>query len=173
MGADPRRSRRRREALAPLLGGDARIDAVEQLLERRALEWAGAVAGESGAVVDRLPFGAALAGNGPTLLVWPELPLWLPETGSAALADLEAGCSASIGRVFDGGLYLLALAQPIPDLVDALSAGPTMGRALRVVGERRLEVGLLRPERGLREPDDLHALLADPLTDAELLGLLE
>jgi glycosyltransferase A (GT-A) superfamily protein (DUF2064 family) len=155
-----------------MLGGDARIEAVEQMLERRAHDWARAVAGESGAVVDHPSLGAALAGDGPTLLVWPELPLWLPETGSAALGDLQAGCTVSIGPVFDGRLYLLALARPIPDLVEALSAGPTMGHALRVVEERKLEVGLLRAERGLREPDDVRALLADPLTDAELLGLL-
>jgi hypothetical protein len=35
------------------------------------------------------------------------------------------------------------------------------------------EVGLLRAERGLRRARDVHALLADPLTDPELRALLE
>ncbi|HEX5193578.1 MAG TPA: hypothetical protein VFW09_12300 [Solirubrobacteraceae bacterium] len=184
MAPDPERSRRRQRALAPLLGGDARIAAVEALLQRRALEWAEAVAASVGAVVeagsgDAVPAGvgdsgscgavSAGAGDGPTLLVWPELPVWLPETGAAALADLAAGCAASIGAVFDGRLYLLAVGEPIPGLVDG---PPAIGQVLRVVEERGLEVGLLRAERGLREPDDVRALLADPLTDAELLTLL-
>jgi hypothetical protein len=172
MGSDPERSQRRHEALAPLLGGDARIDAVEEMLERRALEWARALAAQTGAVVEGAALGAARAGDGPTLLAWPELPVWLPEAGTAALADLAAGCAASIGAVFDGRLYLLALAEPIPELVDVSPTAPTISRVFRVIEERELEVGLLRAERGLREPDDVRALLADPLTDAELMGLL-
>jgi hypothetical protein len=182
MAPDPERSRRRREALAPLLAGDGRIAAVEAMLARRALAWARAVAAQTGALVEDGSDGVAPVGDGPTvaggaasavgptLLAWPELPVWLPETGAAALADLAAGCAASIGPVFDGRLYLLALAEPLPGLE---VRRPTMAQVLRVIEQRRLEVGLLRAERGLREPDDLRALLADPLTDPELLGLLE
>ena len=175
MAPDPERSRRRREALAQLLGTDARILAVEEMLERRAVQWARTVAGQTGADVETGAAGTsgvALAGAGPTLFAWPELPRWLPETGAAALADLKAGCAASIGPVFDGRLYLVAVAEPIPGLVEALSRSPTMARVLRVIEERKLEVGLLRAERGLRDGDDMRALLADPLTDPELLGLL-
>jgi hypothetical protein len=75
--------------------------------------------------------------------------------------------------VFDGRLYLLAVAEPDPALVVALRRAPAMGPALRVVEERKLEVGLLRAERGLRDAGDVRALLADPLTDPELRGLLE
>jgi hypothetical protein len=170
MSSDRERARRRREALAPLLGGDARVEAVEAMLERRAREWAQAVATRTGARVAPAAAGAGWGdADGPTLLAWPELSAWLPEAGAAALADLAAGCAASIGPVFDGRLYLLALAEPIPELVEAV---PTMGQVLRVIEARELEVGLLRAERGLHEPDDVRALLADPLTDEELLGLL-
>ena len=155
-----------------MLGDDARVLAVEEMLERRAVAWAGAVAGQTGGDVESGGSGEAIAGGRPTLLAWPELPVWLPDTGAAALSDLATGCAASIGPVFDGRLYLLAFAEPIPGLVEALSKSPTMGRALRIIEERELEVGLLRAERGLRDSDDVRALLADPLTDPELLGLL-
>ena len=68
----------------------------------------------------------AVAPGGLTLVVWPELPVWLPETAAAALDDLAAGCPVSIGPVFDGALYLLALAEPTPELV-ALGERPWRG----------------------------------------------
>ena len=102
--------------------------------------------------------------------------MWLPETGAAALDDLAAGCAVSIGPVFDGALYLLALAEPIPELL-ALGERPwhgvqAMAEVFGVVEQRKLEVGLLRAERGLRRPSDVRALLADPLTDAEWRDML-
>jgi hypothetical protein len=142
-----------------MLGSPARVDAVEALLQRRAEEWARGIDADDGD-----------DGDGVTLLVWPELPLWQPDAGAAALSDLAAGCAAAIGPVFEGELYLLAFAQPIPDLTDP--PAPTMARVFSVVEQRGLEVGLLRAERGLREPDDVRALLADPTTDGELLELL-
>jgi hypothetical protein len=171
MGADPERSRRRREALGPMLGGEARIAEVEAVLQRRAREWAQAAAAD-GTVVEAGRGGVLPAGEGPTLLVWPELPVWMAGAGTAALEDLAAGCAASIGPVFEGELYLLAFADPIPGLTDGPAPVPRMGEVFRIVEQRGLEVGLLRAERGLREPDDVRALLADPTTDAELLGLL-
>lgn len=173
MAPDPERSRRRREALAPLLGVGERVAALEALLERRALDWARAVAGPTGGVVEAASGDAVVDGDGPTLLAWPELPVWLPQTGAAALTDLSAGCAASIGAVFDGRVYLIAVGEPVPGLVPAAPATPRVGEVFRAVEERELEIGLLRAERGLREPDDVRALLADPLTDPELRGLLE
>ena len=154
----------------------SRVGAIEALLERRALEWARAVAGDGTVVEAATDLTAAVAPDGPTLVVWPELPVWLPETGAAALDDLAAGCAVSIGPVFDGALYLLALAEPIPELL-ALGERPwhgvqAMARVFGVVEERQLEVGLLRAERGLRRPGDVRALRADPLTDAELREML-
>jgi glycosyltransferase A (GT-A) superfamily protein (DUF2064 family) len=78
--------------------------------------------------------------------------------------------------LFDGALYLLALAEPIPELL-TLGEHPWRGveamtRVFGVVEDRQLEVGLLRAERGLRRPDDVAALRADPLTDGELREML-
>jgi len=159
-----------------MLDDESRVGAITALLERRALEWVRVVAGDGPVVEAATDLAAAVAPDGPTVIVWPELPLWLPETGTAALDDLAAGCSVSIGPVFDGTLYLLALAEPIPELL-ALGERPWQGvqamtRVFGVVEGRRLEVGLLRAERGLRRPDDVRALRADPLTDEELRGLL-
>ncbi len=159
-----------------MLGDESRVGAIEALLARRALEWARVVAGDGEVVEAATDLAAAVAPAGPTLVIWPELPVWLPETGAAAVDDLAAGCSVSIGPVFDGALYLLALAEPTPELL-ALGEHPwrgvaTMARVFSVVEERQLEVGLLRAERGLRRPDDVRALRADPLTDAELREVL-
>jgi glycosyltransferase A (GT-A) superfamily protein (DUF2064 family) len=159
-----------------MFGDESRAGAIEALLERRALEWARVVAGDGTVVEAATDLTAAVAPAGPTLVVWPELPVWLPETGAAALDDLAAGCAVSIGPVFDGALYLLALAEPIPELL-ALAERPwhgvqAMARVFTVVEERQLEVGLLRAERGLRRPDDVRALRVDPLTDAELQEML-
>jgi glycosyltransferase A (GT-A) superfamily protein (DUF2064 family) len=159
-----------------MLGDESRVRAIEALLERRALEWARVVAGDGTVVEAATDLTAAVAPDGPTLIIWPELPVWLPETGAAALDDLAAGCAVSIGPVFDGALYLLALAEPIPELL-ALAERPwhgvqAMARVFSVVEERQLEVGLLRAERGLRRPDDVRALRVDPLTDGELQEML-
>jgi len=159
-----------------MLDDESRVGAIAALLERRALDWARVVAGDGPVVEAAMDLAAAVAPDGPTVIVWPELPLWLPETGTAALDDLAAGCSVSIGPMFDGTLYLLALAEPIPELL-ALGERPWQGvqamtRVFGVVEGRQLEVGLLRAERGLRRPDDVRALRADPLTDEELRGLL-
>ena len=159
-----------------MLGDESRVASIEALLARRALEWARVIAGNAPVVEAATDLTAAAAPDGPTLVVWPELPVWLPETGAAALDDLAAGCSVSIGPVFDGALYLLALAEPIPELL-ALGERPwqgvqAMARVFGVVEGRQLEVGLLRAERGLRRPDDVRALRADPLTDAELQEML-
>ena len=159
-----------------MLGDESRAEAIEALLERRALEWARVVAGDGTVVEAATDLTAAVAPDGPTLIIWPELPVWLPETGAAALDDLAAGCAVSIGPVFDGALYLLALAEPIPELL-ALAERPwhgvqAMARVFTVIEERQLEVELLRAERGLRRPDDVRALRVDPLTDAELLEML-
>ena len=96
--------------------------------------------------------------------------------GTDALQDLAASCAVAIGPVFDGALYLLAFAEPIPELA-SVAAQPWRGaRAMtgvfEVVQRRELMVGLLRAERGLRHPDDIAALRADPRTDAELRELL-
>ena len=175
MAADPEGSRRRHAELGPLLG-EERVDQLEALLERRALAWAHGVGGEATVVASATDLAAVVGTVGPTVIVWPELPLWLPQSGAAALEDLASGCAVSIGPVFDGELYLLALAEPIPELL-ALARRPwrrvqAMARVFGVVEQRKLDVGLLRAERGLRTPDDVRALLADPLTDGELLGLL-
>jgi hypothetical protein len=47
-----------------------------------------------------------------------------------------------------------------------------MSAAIVAARQADLEVGLLRTERGLRRPEDVRALLADPLTDREIRELL-
>jgi uncharacterized protein len=115
-------------------------------------------------------------GDGPVLIIWPDLVRWQADHASSALGDLTAGCDVALGPEFGGGFYMIGLARPLPALFqlpertwrspDALSA------AILAAGEAGLEVGLLRAERGLRRPEDVRALLADPLTDRELREIL-
>jgi hypothetical protein len=115
-------------------------------------------------------------GDGPVLIIWPDLPRWRSDHAVGALGDLMAGADLSLGPEFDGGFYMIGLARPLPALFalpestwrspDALSA------AIGAASGAGLEVGLLRTERGLRRPEDVRAVLADPLTDPELRGIL-
>jgi hypothetical protein len=116
------------------------------------------------------------AGEGPVLIVWPDLPRWRPEHARGALTDLSDGCDLSLGPVFDGGFYLIALARPLPALFtlpeQAWRSPDAMSIAITAAHEAGLEVGLLRTERGLHRPEDVRAALADPLLDSELRSLL-
>jgi glycosyltransferase A (GT-A) superfamily protein (DUF2064 family) len=170
--ADPR------VVLMPGAGG--RPQALEHELVARARRWADALApgrvvsapGALGEAV-RLLFAE---GNGPVLVVWPELARWRSEHATAALDDLADDCEISVGPMFDGGFYLVAFARPVPALVDLPDAAwqgrDPIGLAADAAQRAGLGVGLLRTERGLRTPADVSALLADPLVDDDLRRLL-
>jgi glycosyltransferase A (GT-A) superfamily protein (DUF2064 family) len=149
-------------------------------LVQRARRWAEAAApgkvvvvpGGMGSVVREL----FASGDGPVLVVWPELARWRSDHAAGALEDLADGCLISFGPMFDGGFYLLAFAQPVPALLeladDAWQTRDPIGLAADVAQRSGLAIGLLRTERGLRTPADVSALLADPLVDDELRRLL-
>ena len=173
---------RPRPDLRELLG-DERAAAVERLLVARAIEWAESLSGgRASALSDDEPLTAAVgrmfagASGGPVLVVWPVLPRWRPAHAEAVLDDLAAGCEAAVAPVFDGGLYLLAMARAIPALLelpaDAWDSPDVTGLVLAPINEAQAPVGLVRPERALRRPADVRAALADPLLDQELRSLL-
>ncbi len=110
--------------------------------------------------------------GGPLLIAWPELAVWRPVHGDGALGDLADGCGASVGPLFDGGFYLLALAESLPALLELPRGPDAMNRAFTAALEAELQIGLLRAERGLRTAADVAAALADPLLDADLRDLL-
>ena len=170
--------------MVELLGAD-RLAALERLLSARTSAWAGEVA------PGRVRFAAGPDGvqriaaatqalfddhGGPVLVAWPDLPAWQPDHATAALGDLADGCDVSLGPVFDGGFYLLAMARPVPALFglprDAWHAPDALGVALGAANQAGLEVGMLRAERGLRHAADVRAALADPLLDDELRAVL-
>ena len=168
--------------LRALLGAE-RTGRLEEVLVRRAMRWAselspGAVhvaADDEGldAAVRRVAAGSAGAA---LLVVWPTLPRWGPEHAEGVLDDLASGCEVSVGPVFDGGLYLLALTRVLPSLFElpseAWDSPDALGRVLGAINADGAPVGLLRAERGLRRPGDVRAALADPLLDDELRTLL-
>jgi glycosyltransferase A (GT-A) superfamily protein (DUF2064 family) len=114
--------------------------------------------------------------RGPLLIVWPDLPRLPLEHGDAALGDLEAGCDLVLGPAIDGGFYLIAINQPLPELFalsEAIWRSPdVMGLALAAAREAGLEVGILRPERALHRPADIRAALADPLLGPRLRAII-
>ncbi|HLI59446.1 MAG TPA: hypothetical protein VKV21_07240 [Solirubrobacteraceae bacterium] len=116
------------------------------------------------------------ADGGTLVAIRPELPAWHPELAPAVRDDLAAGCGLALGPIFDGGLYLLAVAEGAlgPNVLRALDlSGPAgLGDLIALARREHRHVGLLRSERGLRRERDVRALLADPLTDPELRVLL-
>lgn len=80
------------------------------------------------------------------------------------------------GPVVDGGLYLLGLRKPAPDLLErldvALANGDPGALGLAAASELGLEIGLLRVERALRTASDLEAALADPGTPENVRRIL-
>ncbi len=79
--------------------------------------------------------------------------------------------------MFDGGFYLVAFARPVPALLalgdDAWQTPDPIGLAAQAAQASGFAIGLLRTERGLRQPADVSALLADPLLDDEPAGPAE
>ncbi len=114
---------------------------------------------------------------GPLLIVWPDLPRLSPLHGAGALEDLGSGADLVLGPVMDRGFYLVGVSRPNPRLftlpepmwrgADALTLG------LSAAHEAGLEVGILRAERGLRQPSDVRAALADPCLPESVRRILE
>jgi hypothetical protein len=167
-----------RVVLMAAAGG--RPPALERELVGRARRWADELA-PGGVVTAPGGVGEAVAGlfadgEGPVLVVWPELVRWRTDHATGALDDLADDCEISVGPMFDGGFYLVAFARLVPVLVDlpddAWQTRDPIGLAADAAQRSGLGIGLLRTERGLRTPADVSALLADPLVDDELRGLL-
>jgi glycosyltransferase A (GT-A) superfamily protein (DUF2064 family) len=166
---------------APARGGA--VPALRDVLMRRLLSWAGDVA-PGGVLVagpDERPADAgarAMDGvDGQLMIAWPDLARWRQEHAAGARGDLAAGCELSVGPVFDGGFYLVALAHPVavlPTLPDDIWQSPdAMAIAFAAAHGAGFEAGMLRAERGLHSPEDVRAALADPLLDGELRRILE
>jgi glycosyltransferase A (GT-A) superfamily protein (DUF2064 family) len=169
--------------LRSVLGAE-RAARLEQLLLARALEWASDLgpvtveeAADASGLADAVGRAFAVSGGAaPVVVVWPALPRWGPEHAEGVRDDLASGCAASVGPVYDGGLYLLALTRVLPAVfelpAETWDSPDAMGRVLGAINEEGVDVGLLRAERGLRGLGDVRAALADPLLDEELRALL-
>lgn len=114
--------------------------------------------------------------GGPVIVVRPDFPRLGAYHARAALEDLGDGCDVVLGVAVGGGLYLLGMRRPQPRLF-ALAGhdddGETTRRNAREVTEGLdLEVGMLHYERALVGPDDVLAMLADPLAPADVIEVL-
>jgi hypothetical protein len=183
------RAARRGEALPELesMLGAERCVTLQVALDERVQAWAREVSSEpvQACPEDGQSVAARLAqataglfadGAGPLLIVWPDLLRWRGDHASGALDDLQHGCDLSLGPVFDGGLYLLAIARPLPELFalpEQTWRNPdAMMVALAAARHAGLQIGILRSERALHRPADVRAALADPLLAAELTAII-
>jgi glycosyltransferase A (GT-A) superfamily protein (DUF2064 family) len=118
----------------------------------------------------------ARTGRGPLLVAGTAVPRLAPGHAAAALTDIAEGCDATFGPALDGGFYLAGLAGPqsaIFALPDEVWAGADLlGTVIGRAHEHGLELGLLRYERELRGPLDVHAMLADPLSPPDVVAAL-
>jgi glycosyltransferase A (GT-A) superfamily protein (DUF2064 family) len=130
--------------------------------------------GISGRLADASARVLARSG-GPLLIVWPDLPRFRVAHAAGALEDLNAGCDVVLGPAIDGGLYLVAIARPLPELFalpERAWRTDVMGVALTAIRDVGFEVGILRAERALQRPADVRAALADPLLPADVAAIL-
>jgi uncharacterized protein len=113
--------------------------------------------------------------GGPLLIVWPDLPRFRAAHAAGALDDLNAGCDVVLGPAIDGGLYLVGIARPLPELFalpEQTWRHDVMGVALTAIRDVGFEVGILRAERALHRPADVRAALADPLLPGDIGSIL-
>jgi hypothetical protein len=162
--------------------GSASAEAVQAELLARTTVWAHELPTRSfhaiapdAALPDSIDSIFARVG-GPLLVVWPRLPRLGPEHARGALEDLEEGSDLVFGPLVEGGFYLFGLSRPAPDVLALLKEGfetvPGTPGALAAAADAGLELGYLRPERGLRSQADVEAALADPLTPERLRQIL-
>ncbi|HEV3227895.1 MAG TPA: DUF2064 domain-containing protein [Solirubrobacteraceae bacterium] len=119
---------------------------------------------------------------GPILIAGVDMPTLAPAHAEAVLDDVADGWDVSFGPSTGGGCYLLGLGRAGTEFFDNAIGDAAFGastraelveRALAASRERHLKVGLLRSERELHDPADVRALLADPLTPADLVAALQ
>lgn len=116
-------------------------------------------------------------GDGPVLIIWPDLPRWRANHACGALSDLADGCDVSLGPEFDSGFYMIGLARPLPALFglpeQAWRHADAMSMGLAAARDAGLEVGILRAERALHRPADVRAALADPTLPEPIARVLK
>lgn len=112
----------------------------------------------------------------PVIIVDANLPALTDYHAVAARSDLRTGCEVVLGVAIGGGLYLLGVRSPQPELFALVGAehdGETTRRQARSVTDGLgLEVGMLHYERALVTPQDARAMLADPLLPEDVAGAL-
>lgn len=114
--------------------------------------------------------------GGPVLLIGVDAPQLTAVHAEMALDDLRNGCGVTFGAATDGGYYLVG----VNDRHDELFALPTeawggpdvLRLSLEAAAGAGLEFGMLRSERDLDEPDDVRALLADPMSPPDIVAVL-
>jgi hypothetical protein len=161
-------------------GGTEPVAGLTAALASEAERWAVAVAPGRVHHVDGPLAGATArvlaSRQGPLLVVWPVLARLRPDHATAALGDLRDGAELVVGPVIDGGVYLLGLSRPLGELVDMPDDGwsktDAISTVLAAAARGGFEVGILRAERALRQPSDVRAALADPITPAGIREIL-
>jgi hypothetical protein len=141
---------------------------VHDVLVARTVAWARALDPEPLVAAGEEEARAALHGTGgPAVVVWADTPRLADVHAAGVKADLDAGVEIVVAPTLDGSVYLVAMRSPRPELV-----GPRFSKVLEIAAGEGLETGMLRHERRLARPEDVRALLADPLLAREVRDAL-
>lgn len=148
---------------------DAPGTPLEHALVRRTLAWAEQVAPDGWITADSLPADL----RGPLLVVTAGVPRLSAAHAAVARLDLDEGVDVDFGPTFAGGLYLVAMREPRPELLPPRWDEPgAFAGAIRLGHEAGLEMGWLRMERTVGTAADRAALRADPLVEPGIRALL-
>jgi glycosyltransferase A (GT-A) superfamily protein (DUF2064 family) len=116
------------------------------------------------------------AHGGPVIVIGTDQPALRRSHAWAVFDDLRDGVDVCLGPATSGGYYLLAAHRPSPALfgidADAWGGPQVMSLTLGAIVAADLSMGWLRSERGLDEPGDAAALLADPCAPADIAEAL-
>jgi hypothetical protein len=144
-------------------------ETVPRLLVERARRWACGLGDAASFVARDEPAAAAEVRQmtSGVVVVWADTPRLGDVHAAGVQADLAAGTEVVAAPTLDGGVYLLAMRAPRPELV-----GLRFSAVLERCAAAGLETGMLRHERRLARAEDVRALLADPLLPEEVRRVL-
>jgi uncharacterized protein len=114
--------------------------------------------------------------RGPLLVVGTDCPTLRRRHAHVALEALAGGADVCFGPAVDGGYYLVAMRRASPDifrLPAEMWGGPAvLEESVRRARRAGLEVAQIDPERDLDDVRDARAVVSDPRTPEDIVGIL-